>query len=150
MQKRHTLRSLTNQFKYWFMPHAALGTFQRCLLARQMACLVRQLDYQHLSMQIDRLLPQLITVVKDQAPAVQCYGLHALHHLATGQSSAQTEVHSKCFVVHALQGSPELGSDSWAVAVPDTHTRCPVRTAFVGCSLTARLYCLMHSHQFRI
>ena len=73
---------------------AGPGTFHRSLAARQLACLVRQLDYQHLSGQVDRLMPHLIAVVKDQAPSVQCYGLHALQHLAKGISN--TYVMSHC------------------------------------------------------
>ena len=67
---------------------AGPGTFQRCLAARQLACLVRQLDYEHLKGQVDRVLPHLVAVVKDQAPSVQSYGLHALQHLAKGTSHA--------------------------------------------------------------
>ena len=59
-------------------------SFTRSLAARQLAFLIRQLDYQHLTSVLQPALPYVIASVKDPSPNVQCYGLQALRHLATG------------------------------------------------------------------
>ncbi len=66
-------------------------TFARCLAGRQLAFLIRQLDYQQLGSILPLALPCVSATVKDQSPAVQCYGLQALQHVATGEcNSART------------------------------------------------------------
>lgn len=63
---------------------AGPGTFARVLAARQMAWWIRQLDYNSLASVIGLAIPCILAAVDDASPAVQCMGLWALHHLATG------------------------------------------------------------------
>ena len=64
---------------------AGPDTFSRCLAGRQLAFLIRQLDYKQLGSVLSAALPCVLATVKDQSPAVQCYGLHALRHIAQGR-----------------------------------------------------------------
>ena len=79
---------------------AGPDTFTRCLAGRQLAFLIRQLDYKHLSTILPLVLPYVHAIVKDPSPSVQRYGLHALQHVATGTAMWHT---TKCrFTVSAF------------------------------------------------
>ena len=77
-------------------------TFTRCLAGRQLAFLIRQLDYKHLASILPLTLPYVLATVKDLSTQVQCYGLHALHHIATG-AVHQHAWCRKCSCLQALQ-----------------------------------------------
>ncbi len=55
------------------------------MAARQLAFLIRQLGYQQLGTILPAALPCVLATIKDQSPAVQSYGLHALRHIAEGE-----------------------------------------------------------------
>ncbi len=55
------------------------------MAGRQLAFLIRQLGYQQLGTILPAALPCVLATTKDQSPAVQCYGLHALRHIAEGE-----------------------------------------------------------------
>lgn len=65
-------------------PPPGPDSFTRSLAARQLAFLIRQLDYKHLTSILPMALPYILATVKDPSPNVQCYGLQALQHVATG------------------------------------------------------------------
>lgn len=92
------------------LPCAGPDAFTRRLAGRQLAFLLRQLDYRHLSGLLPSALPYVLDIVKDPSPSVQCYGLHALHHIATGIISLTCGAHALCHDVHACIALPNIQS----------------------------------------
>ncbi|KAL0020877.1 hypothetical protein WJX77_004791 [Trebouxia sp. C0004] len=98
-------------------------TFTRCLAGRQLAFLVRQLGYQQLSTVLPAALPCILATIKDQPPAVQCYGLHALRHIAEEALSADLRPHQRQLMTVAAESLVGCEDAVWSVAAP---TACAV------------------------
>lgn len=63
---------------------AGPGIFARTVAARQLAWCVQRLSYKQIEKLIGDILPGVLAAVEDASPPVQCMGLRAMHHLATG------------------------------------------------------------------
>ncbi|KAA6425014.1 MAG: hypothetical protein FRX49_05188 [Trebouxia sp. A1-2] len=97
--------------------------FTRCLAARQLAFLVRQLGYQQLGTILPAALPCVLATVKDQSPAVQCYGLHALRHISEEVLSADLKPHQQQLMTVAAESLVGCDDAVWTVAAP---TACAI------------------------
>ena len=116
---------------------AGPDTFTRCLAARQLAYLIRQLPYKQLSKAVSLVLPCVIAAVKDQSPSVQVYGLQALQYIATGSKcSALTccccccccchRCHRKLkpMCLHMTEYFNSLHTKCSALSEADNHIEC--------------------------
>lgn len=84
------------------------GSFTRSLAARQLAFLIRHLDYQHLTSILSPALPYVFASAKDPSPNVQCYGLQALQHVATGVIDSCIMNKRRSLMHSTAHGSPLL------------------------------------------